>query len=141
MRSAQPSRASFPGSDATDVRHGVFPGRSSFYGGRMAVCEISLLGGFAVRVGGQPIPEQVWRRTRAAQLVKVLALAHGHRLVREQAMDLLWPDLDRAAASGNLRKALHYAREALGSSASIADRGGLMELFPAGVVVDAEVFE
>jgi DNA-binding SARP family transcriptional activator len=108
----------------------------------VAVCEISLLGGFAVRVEGKPIPDRVWRRTRAAHLVKVLALADGHRLVREQAMELLWPDLDPAAASANLRKALHYARQALGSPASIADRaGGLMELFPAGVAVDAEVFE
>jgi len=98
-------------------------------------------GRFAVRVDGQAIPEHVWRHTRAAQLVKVLALADGHRLLREQAMELLWPDLDPAAASGNLRKALYYARQALGSPASIADHGGWMELFPAGVVVDADVFE
>jgi DNA-binding SARP family transcriptional activator len=119
----------------------VFPERSPFYGGRVAGCEITLLGGFAVRVEDQQIPDNVWRRTRAAQLVKVLALADGQRLLREQAMDLLWPDLDRAAASGNLRKALHYARGALGSATAIADRGGVMALFPAGVVVDADVFE
>lgn len=105
------------------------------------MCEIALLGGFAVRVGGEPVPDRVWRRSRAAQLVKVLALADGHRLLREQVMDLLWPDLAPGAASANLRKALHYARQALGSPASIADRGGLMELFPASVAVDAEVFE
>jgi DNA-binding SARP family transcriptional activator len=105
------------------------------------MCEVSLLGGFAVRVEGQAIPEGAWRHTRAAQLVKVLALADGHRLLREQAMELLWPDLDPAAASGNLRKALHYARQALGSPASITDHGDQMELFPAGLVVDAEVFE
>ena len=107
----------------------------------MAVCEIALLGGFAVKVGGEPIPDRAWRRSRAAQLVKVLALADGHRLLREQVMELLWPDLASAAASANLRKALHYARQALGSPASIADRGGLMELFPGSVVVDAVVFE
>lgn len=120
----------------------MFPERSSSsYRGGVAVCEILLLGGFVVRVDGQAVPERVWRRTRAAQLVKVLALADGHRLLREQAMDLLWPDLEPAAASANLRKALHYARQALGSPASIADHGGRIELFPAGVVVDAEVFE
>lgn len=94
-----------------------------------------------VRVDGHAVPERLWRRTRAAQLVKVLALADGHRLLREQAMELLWPDLEPAVASANLRKALHYARQALGSPASIADHGGRMELFPAGVVVDAEEFE
>jgi hypothetical protein len=34
-----------------------------------------------------------WRLRKAAGLVKLLALAEGHRLHREQAMDLLWPDL------------------------------------------------
>lgn len=107
----------------------------------MAVCEVSLLGGFAVRVGGEPVPDGLWRRSRAAQLVKVLALADGHRLLREQAMELLWPDLAPGAASANLRKALHYARQALGSPASVAGRVGLLELFPGSVAVDAEVFE
>jgi DNA-binding SARP family transcriptional activator len=105
------------------------------------VAEISLLGRFVVRVDGQALPEDVWRHTRAAQLVKVLALADGHRLLREQVMELLWPDLSPAAAAGNLRKALYYARQALGSPASIADRSGRLQLFPTGVVVDVEVFE
>ena len=37
--------------------------------------EIDLLGGFAVRVDGRPIPATEWRRRQAASLVKLLALA------------------------------------------------------------------
>jgi DNA-binding SARP family transcriptional activator len=37
--------------------------------------EIDLLGGFAVRIDGRPIPPREWRRRQAASLVKLLALA------------------------------------------------------------------
>ena len=37
--------------------------------------QIMLLGRFAVRVDGQPVPAGAWRHKRAAELVKVLALA------------------------------------------------------------------
>ena len=56
------------------------------------------------------------------QLVKLLALSAEHRLHREQAMDLLWPELAPKAAANNLHYALHNARRTLGfatSSASI----------------------
>ena len=59
---------------------------------------IKLLGGFRVRVGSQVIEEDRWRLRKATSLVKLLALSPGHRLHREQVMDLLWPDLDPKAA-------------------------------------------
>jgi len=34
-------------------------------------------------------------------LIKLLALARGHRLHREQAMEYLWPGLDPEAAANN----------------------------------------
>ena len=43
-------------------------------------------------------------------LVKLLALAPGYRLHREQVMDALWPDLAPEAAAGNLRKAVHFRK-------------------------------
>lgn len=119
----------------------MFPERSSSYGGSVTVGEVSLLGGFAVRIDGRRIPDDAWRRTRPAYVVKVLALAEGHRLLREQVMDLVWPDLDPTAAAANLRKALHFARQALGSAESIADRGGQLELLADGLSVDVERFE
>jgi len=54
-----------------------------------------------------------WRLRKAKSLVKLLALAPGHRLHREQVMDLLWSDLDAEAAANNLHKTLYVARRTL----------------------------
>lgn len=64
---------------------------------------IRLLGDFEVSVGPRIVGDASWRLRKAANLVKLLALAEGHRLHREQAMDLLWPDLAKRDASNNLR--------------------------------------
>jgi DNA-binding SARP family transcriptional activator len=104
--------------------------------------EIMLLGRFMVRVDGQPAPASAWRHKRAAELVKVLALADAQRLHSEQVMDLLWPGLAPDAAAGNLRKAVHFARASLGSAAAIGRSGEMLELCPGGqVFVDALAFE
>ena len=72
-----------------------------------------LLGGFRVSVGPQTIEQDQWRLRKAASLVKLLAIAPSHRIHREQAMHLLWPDLGRKAASNNLRRVLHAARKVI----------------------------
>ena len=78
-----------------------------------------LLGGFEVAVElSRTIEEGKWRLKKAASLIKVLALAKGHRLHREQAMELLWPDLDPEAALNNLHYALHVARRTLEPSSA-----------------------
>ncbi len=76
-----------------------------------------LLGGFGVSVGSRRIGKDEWHLRKARSLIKVLALAGGHRLHREQAMELLWPDLDPKAALNNLHYALHIARRTLEPSA------------------------
>src|SRR5262245_16251306 len=74
---------------------------------------VSLLGGFEVTGDGTTTHEACGRRRTAASLVKVLALAPGHRLHREQVIDLLWPDESPAEAAPKLHKAAHYARRAV----------------------------
>ncbi|HEX9775200.1 MAG TPA: BTAD domain-containing putative transcriptional regulator [Actinomycetota bacterium] len=106
----------------------------------MAVIQITLLGGFAVRVDGRAVPAGVWRHRRAAEVVKLLALADGHRLHREQVKDALWPALDAEAAGANLRKALHFARRGLGTEQAIAGDGEMLVLDPA-VELDVDRFE
>ncbi len=71
--------------------------------------EITLLGRFAVFVGGAEIPTQAWSRRRAAGLVKLLALAPHRRLQREQVIDALWPGLTSDDAGPRLHKAAHSA--------------------------------
>ena len=74
---------------------------------------VNLLGGFAAAVDGEPVPATAWRLRKARELVKLLALAPGHRLHREQVMDVLWRDRELAAAANNLHQAVYVARRAL----------------------------
>jgi predicted ATPase/DNA-binding SARP family transcriptional activator/DNA-binding CsgD family transcriptional regulator len=78
-------------------------------------------------------------------LVKLLTLAPGHRLHREQAMDLLWPDSGRRAASHNLRSTLHTARKVLDPNAGsryVASDDESLVLCPEGdLSVDVDAFE
>ena len=104
--------------------------------------EIDLLGGFAVRVEGRPIPANEWRRRRAASLVKLLALAPRRTLHREQVIDALWPDTAVDDAGPRLHKAAHFARRTLGDSSALVLSGDTVSLFPgACVVIDVDEFE
>lgn len=109
---------------------------------------VCMLGGFRVSVGSRTIGEDGWRLRKAASLVKMLALAEGHRLHREQATDRLWRDLDGKAQANNLRHALHLARKTLEPAApATASRylrlqGEQIALCPGGALwVDVEAFE
>jgi DNA-binding SARP family transcriptional activator len=108
---------------------------------------VRLLGGFKVWVGSRVVSEGAWHLRKAKSLVKLLALAPGHRLHREQAMDLLWPHLGRRAASNNLRGSLHAARTALASdpvvaSCYLASKEERIALCPeVELWVDVEAFE
>ncbi len=103
---------------------------------------IELLGGFRVIVGNESVPAAAWRRSKAAGLVKLLALAPGHRLHREQAMDVLWPELAATAAAANLRKAVHYARHAIHAEGAslIASVGESLSLPTDGLWVDVDAW-
>ena len=54
-----------------------------------ATLRLELLGGFRVTVDDHAVPDEAWRRRKAAGLVKLLALAPGRRLHREQVIDVL----------------------------------------------------
>jgi DNA-binding SARP family transcriptional activator len=101
---------------------------------------IWLLGGFRAVLARTELQEDAWRRNRARALVKLLAMTPGHRLHREQVVDALWPDLDPGSGSSNLRKAVHYARQAVGSE-RVLSRAELVELSEPGLWVDVDAFE
>ncbi|MGZ8750134.1 MAG: AAA family ATPase, partial [Pseudonocardia sp.] len=75
--------------------------------------EIAMLGTFSVTVARSPVASDAWSRRGAASLVKLLALAEGRSLHREQVIDALWPTVPPDAALPRLHKAAHYARRAL----------------------------
>ena len=106
---------------------------------------ITLLGGFSVGVGANAVPDEAWRRRKPAALLKILALAPGHRAHRERLMDLLWPELELAAAGANLRKAIHQARSALdgvslGAARLIEFQNDVVALASDGLIVDTASF-
>ena len=108
---------------------------------------IRLLGRFEVVVDGVSVDDSAWRGRKAQQLVKLLAVATGRSLHREQIADALWPDLDAEAADRQLHKAIHAARRAIepelgagGDSAWIITQDRLVSLSP-GVSIDADEAE
>jgi predicted ATPase/DNA-binding SARP family transcriptional activator/DNA-binding CsgD family transcriptional regulator len=108
---------------------------------------VRLLGGFSVWVGPRILRQKEWRSKKASTLVKLLALAPGHRMHREQVMDFLWPDLGTKAASNNLRQVVYGARRVLASASDLPGRylGSREEhlvLCPEGQLwVDVDAFE
>jgi len=101
-----------------------------------------LLGGFSVGLDGQVIPAAAWRRDRGAALVKLLAATRSHRIHPEQVMEAFWPDLDPEAAGANLRKAIHFARRALGAHDLIEQTADVIALAPAAdLEIDVDAFE
>jgi DNA-binding SARP family transcriptional activator/tetratricopeptide (TPR) repeat protein len=75
--------------------------------------QVRMLGGFEVAVDGDPVAAEAWSRRQAAGLVKLLSLAPGHRLHRDQVVEALWPNVPLDAVGPRLHKAAHYARRAL----------------------------
>lgn len=104
--------------------------------------QIQILGGFSVTVDGVPVAPSLWRRDRAAALVKLLSVSPQQRLHREQVMDLFWPEADSDTAGAALRKAVFYARKALGDATLIDTSGDVVTLAPgAELEIDALLFE
>jgi DNA-binding SARP family transcriptional activator/DNA-binding CsgD family transcriptional regulator len=76
------------------------------------VVRVWLLGGLRVQVGGREVAE-LGRLNRPATLLKMLALAPGHTVHREQVQELLWSDLGADAAANNLHGTIHRLRRLL----------------------------
>jgi DNA-binding SARP family transcriptional activator len=87
---------------------------------------VRLFDRFEVTVDGVPVAEERWRLRKARDLVKLLALARGHRLHREQVMAFLWPDRDPRVVANNLHQVLHVTRRALDVSGG--GGGGLLRI-------------
>ena len=110
-----------------------------------AALTIRVLGGFSVSVGSEKVIESAFSRKKARALLKLLAIQPGYRLHREQAIDLLWPDLEPQAASAQLYKAVHQIRQALAGTDpraedSLRSGEGLLEL-SGEVGSDLQAFE
>ncbi|HXT34600.1 MAG TPA: DUF6788 family protein [Chloroflexota bacterium] len=74
---------------------------------------VQTLGGFAVWRLGREIPVRAWEQRRIGELFKWLLASPDHRIAREQAMELLWPEAPPANDDANLRVLIHRLRKAL----------------------------
>ena len=118
------------------------------------VVRIGLLGGFRLWIGPRLIKEDRWRLRKARSLLKLLALASGHSLHREQVMETLWPGVGMHKAANNLHQIVRALRRAIEpsalatSSSAVASSGYLLlrdeqlSLCPDSPLwVDVEAFE
>ncbi|HEU4383768.1 MAG TPA: BTAD domain-containing putative transcriptional regulator [Anaeromyxobacteraceae bacterium] len=106
-------------------------------GGALAALKIHLLGRFEVVRGDTPVPPSAWRRRRPADVLKLLALAPGHRLPRDHVIDTLWPDKDPQSGANNLHRALYDLRQVLGGRWVEVEHGQVSLRREAWVDVDA----
>jgi DNA-binding SARP family transcriptional activator len=114
---------------------------------------VYLLGQFRIErnVGGtwQTEDSRTWHRRRARALLGCLLSSPSRRLGREQAMEMLWPDLDVDVAANRLNGAVHELRQILepGIARPAASRllrleRDILELADSSHIwVDAEAFE
>src|SRR5262245_31098329 len=72
---------------------------------------IFLLGRFEVMRSSRALPAAAWTRKKAAALLQRLALER--RLIKDQAIECLWPEADPASGANNLYRALHALRQTL----------------------------
>ncbi len=107
----------------------------------MVAAEVTLLGGFEVRLaGGQPV-DLPGQKDRA--LLAFLALSPGAIHSRDKLAGLLWSERGEPQARDSLKHTLTRLRQCLGSVTPppiIADRQ-TVSLDPSAVIVDAATFE
>jgi DNA-binding SARP family transcriptional activator/tetratricopeptide (TPR) repeat protein len=104
-----------------------------------ALLRLYLLGRFEVVREDAPIPAHAWRRRRPADLLKLVALAPGRSLSREQVVEALWPDKDPASGANNLHRALYDLRQIVGGRFVDIERGAVS--LGGDVWLDVDAFE
>jgi DNA-binding SARP family transcriptional activator len=102
-----------------------------------------MLGGFRVRLPGVLLVEG-HLATKAAALLKILALRSHHEAHRDELAETLWPNQDSARAYNNVYKAIHHIRSSVGGANGdyrdlVTLRKGIVRLAP-WVNVDLDVF-
>jgi DNA-binding SARP family transcriptional activator len=77
------------------------------------VVRVRLLGGLGLWIDGRPVERSGFERPSGLRLLKLLLAIPGHAVRREEAAERLWPEGDPERSAASVRKALHFARQAL----------------------------
>lgn len=107
-----------------------------------------LLGVTRLAVGDRVVPSGAWARRSARSVLLLLLAAPGHRMVRDQVLEALWPDVSPQAALTGLYTALRALRVTLEpglekgrASRYVEVRGGTLALADLdGTYVDTDAF-
>lgn len=106
---------------------------------------VFLLGKFEVSRAGNRLRPQDWSLRKAAALFQ--RLAYERRLIKDQAIDFLWPESTMTSGSNNLYRTLHSLRQTLDAFLGLGTAGevfsfadGILHLMDT-VWVDATEFE
>lgn len=102
------------------------------------IVRVCVLGAFEMTVAGRRLTRADWQRVSAERLVKLLVVTPGRRVTREVAAETLWPDAEPESSRTSLRKALHFASQALGDRGVLITTGGWVALDPARLDVDLD---
>lgn len=111
--------------------------------------EIYLFGRFKVKVEGELIEQQRWKRRASAHLIKLLSLQTNRQMHREQIIDLLFADQDINTGINTLHKAIHEARRILEPSIAkgsdskflVTHKQQIFLQSPGGLFIDADEFQ
>lgn len=104
--------------------------------------EIDLLGRFAVRRAGAPVPSSEFGGRLARQLIRMLTIRRGEVVTRNSLIEALWGDDVPADPEANLNVLVNRARRGLGDKGVIETvAGGYLFSAAAGITVDSEQFE
>jgi LuxR family maltose regulon positive regulatory protein len=110
---------------------------------------VETLGGFRVWLGDEPVEEKGWQRWKAKELLQLFITRRQHLLPKEEILSLLWPGVEKSAASRDFKVALHAlnqvlepGRPARSTPFFIQRQGSMYGLNPAsGFELDAAEFE
>ncbi|HZJ67302.1 MAG TPA: BTAD domain-containing putative transcriptional regulator [Kofleriaceae bacterium] len=103
------------------------------------VLRIHMLGRFEVERDGTQIAAIAWRRRRPLDLLKLICLAPGHVVHREEVVHRLWPDKDLESGANNLHRALHDLRGVIGERTALLDKNVVR--FGESVWIDVDALE
>lgn len=74
---------------------------------------VFMLGRFEVEQGTRLIESEQWRSGKARSLFKILLTRRSYQITRQEATELLWPELDMDRAANNLNQAVYSLRRTL----------------------------
>jgi DNA-binding SARP family transcriptional activator/Cdc6-like AAA superfamily ATPase len=107
------------------------------YTGVPVPLRIYMLGRFQLEQGTRLIESEDWRNGKSRSLFKVLLIRRGYQISRQEAAELLWPELEQDRAFNNLNQAVYSLRRTLqpglkaaGNSVYLKTEGSRLRLAP-----------